>query len=336
MLRLINILMIGGLALGLAACGDGTSSDGSGAGNNGVTSEGVTTADDGDAKADGGQTEFVITIGDWTMAPGKETTRCIQKRLGNTQAIMVRSITTQLSEGSHHLIIYRSNADDEILEPQVCQPFVETLGGATVPLMVTEIPEETLRFPEGTGIELAANQMIRIEAHYLNYFPNDIVAHADITFEAYAETSTVEKVDMLFFGHGNIYLAPGEEHTSDWHYFDVPNGAKVFALTGHTHAYGTLVEIRTAAGLNDPGEQIYPGEKPFVWSEAPIEQFDPPFEFDSGRGLQMRCSWKNTSKMPVYFGQSAKDEMCFLWAYYYPSQGYRLCAVPFFSCSDDG
>jgi hypothetical protein len=242
-----------------------------------------------------------------------------------------------MAKGSHHLIIYRSKATDEMLSPTPCMPFVETLGGTTIPIMVSEIAEETLTFPEGTGMEFEANQMIRIEAHYINYYTHTITAHADVTFKAHEAGADIQKVDMLFFGHGNINLAPGAEHTSNWHYFDVPNNSKVFAVTGHMHAMGTNVEIKLANGQNDKdGQQIYPGEKPFVWNEAPVEQFNPSLEFPSGQGLSMRCSWKNTTNKTIAFGQSATDEMCFLWAYYYPSKGYRICIGGLINCFDDG
>jgi hypothetical protein len=31
----------------------------------------------------------------------------------------------------------------------------------------------------------------------------------------------------------------------------------------------------------------------------------------------------------VKFGESFNDEMCFLWQYYYPSQGFQLCVDGF-------
>jgi hypothetical protein len=39
----------------------------------------------------------------------------------------------------------------------------------------------------------------------------------------------------------------------------------------------------------------------------------------------MKCAWHNTSGQRVRLGESADDEMCFFWAYYYPSQGSKLC-----------
>jgi len=45
----------------------------------------------------------------------------------------------------------------------------------------------------------------------------------------------------------------------------------------------------------------------------------------TGGGFDFECSWHNTSGSQVGFGESANEEMCFFWAYYYPSQGSKVC-----------
>ena len=61
------------------------------------------------------------------------------------------------------------------------------------------------------------------------------------------------------------------------------------------------------------------------WSEPATVYQDPPFEVPSGGGFRFSCSWNNTSDKSVKFGESANDEMCFFWAYYYPSAGAKVC-----------
>jgi hypothetical protein len=56
--------------------------------------------------------------------------------------------------------------------------------------------------------------------------------------------------------------------------------------------------------------------------------FSPPLSFDGSQGFRYRCSWDNTTDTRLTFGESARQEMCFFWAYYYPSQGYRICVNP--------
>ena len=61
------------------------------------------------------------------------------------------------------------------------------------------------------------------------------------------------------------------------------------------------------------------------WSNPALKMFDPPIAFDGTNGLSYQCSWQNGTDQAVQFGESALNEMCFVGAYYYPSQGFDLC-----------
>ncbi len=268
-------------------------------------------------------------VGDWQMTTGQEATKCVVKRLDNPDVLWVSQIRTQLAKGSHHLIIYKSEETVERTTPFNCDPFVETLKGNTFPLMITQIREETLAFPNGVAFKFEPNQMVRLEAHYNNYFPDTtITAHGDVHFDGIAAEDVVAEANMLFYGNPDFEIPPGK-YSTPWRYLSVLPNTHVFAVTGHTHAYGTNVEIAMSTNVDDEGMSLYPMEDaPFVWDEPPVETFDPALTFDGNQGFRYRCSWDNTTNNDLGFGESANQEMCFLWAYYYPSQGYRICVSP--------
>lgn len=272
------------------------------------------------------QAEYKTFIGDWKLPAGKEITKCVLKRLTNKQEVWVSGIHTQNNKGSHHLIIYKSAATEEQTTPFNCDPFIEVVSGETVPLMISQISEEELNFPNGIAFRFEPNQMVRIEAHYLNYLPNEITAHADITFKTIAKEDVKDEANILFYGSPDFSLPPGQVTASDVWFLDVWKDSKIFAITGHTHQYGTDVKIYKSNSEQNQGELVYPpAGQTFDWSEAPVTYFDPPLEFDGNQGFHYQCIWKNTGKKTVGFGESAEQEMCFFWAYYYPSKGYRLC-----------
>jgi len=283
------------------------------------TSETSDTTATGDVTA---PTSYTLELGGWTLQPGTETTRCIVVRLGNVGKIWVPRIHSTLSKGSHHFVIYRSGDSVERTTPFNCQPFSETLGGATVPLMISQTREESLELPPDVAFELEPNQMIRLEAHYLNYFTEPITTQATITFEVMPADQTPLVADFLFYGTVAIFIPSGKSLTTPWNYYSVPSGLQVFAMTGHTHQLGTNVEVDFATSA-DAGTSVYPPEgKSFRWSEAPVAYFDPPIAFTADQGFRFRCSWTNTTDQAVGFGESATEEMCFFWAYYYPSRGF--------------
>lgn len=272
---------------------------------------------------------YSTNLSAWTMQPKEETTRCVVKRLDNAGEIWINAISTKLAKGSHHLIVYRSDATVEELVPFKCQPFTETLSGGNIPLMITQLPSETLTLPKGVAFKFAAKQMIRLEAHYLNYFKDPIEAQGEVDFHTMKKSDVQNQADMLFYGTPDFSLPPGKAVSTPWNYMNAMPGTKVFALTGHTHALGTNVEIALAEGaVKADSALIYPKDVPYLWSEPPIVKYDPPLNLDDTHGVQYRCTWNNTTQKNVGFGESANSEMCFFWAYYYPSQGYRMCINP--------
>src|SRR4051812_37940954 len=113
----------------------GTTSGGGGAG--GTAGSGATmttggTATTGSAMASTGtgstlEDSFSVQFGPVTIAPGKENTQCVLVRLDNAAMLHVGQIHNELSQGSHHLIVYRTNDTEEKLTPYDCQPFSDLL-----------------------------------------------------------------------------------------------------------------------------------------------------------------------------------------------------------------
>ena len=68
------------------------------------------------------------------------------------------------------------------------------------------------------------------------------------------------------------------------------------------------------------------------WSDPPVELFPEFLDFPkkggsnfSSKGLSFQCKWNNPTPNTVKFGEGFNDEMCFIWHYYFPSQGFQVC-----------
>jgi len=278
----------------------------------------------------GGQS-YLLSWGPIEVPPGTEDTRCMTVRLGNEIPVKIHQIHNSLGGTSHHFIVYRvADGAEENATPEPCFPFVDTLDPtAGAPLMITQRAEEDLILPDGVAFTLQPNQLIRLEMHYVNPSPTDtLMASATSELFAMPDSEFLYEADFLFIGNPDIDLPsmPGMQ-TLGPTWFPVPSsldGAQVFAVTGHTHHLGVNVDVAMAPSEDDPGSMIYEPVG-FSWSEPETVFHDPPLVMPENGGFRFNCSWVNDTGGRVGFGESVEDEMCFFWAYYYPSQGSKVC-----------
>ncbi|MDC0742049.1 monooxygenase [Polyangium mundeleinium] len=322
-LAIVGCSSSGNVDLGAGAAGPG------GAGGSGGSGGGGTGGGGGSGGSGGGTTSYTVTFDPVKVAPGTEHTQCVVKRLGNDVLERIHEIRNVLPTGSHHLIVYRTNDTVEQLEPFDCQPFADTLDPSKgAPVMITQKHEDTLTLPDGVAFTMQPNQMVRLEMHYLNASLSEIDVSATSTFYTMKEADFKDEADFLFIGNPDINIAPHTKATLGPTFLPLPAdlvGSKFFGITGHTHQWGKDVTVSWAPSKNGADTTVYDVDG-WLWSEPPTVVHDPPFQVPEGGGFRFTCSWDNQSSQQVGFGESANDEMCFFWAYYYPSKGSRVCA----------
>jgi hypothetical protein len=272
---------------------------------------------------------YTLDFGPINVPPGTENTQCIVKRLGNTAPVHVGQIHDVLGDASHHMIVYRVNDTTERTTPFDCKPFTDTLNPADgSPLVITQKRDDTVQLPPGVGFTLDTNQMLRIEMHYINPDAAPVTLHSTSTMFVLPEMQYRDEASFLFVGDPAISIPPMSQATLGPVFFPVPDkyaNSKFFAITGHEHRLGTNVQVWTATGVDDPAPKPVYQVPGWQWSEPKTVMYDPPFQVPAGGGLRFQCDWSNNSTSMIGFGESATAEMCFFWAYYYPSQGASVC-----------
>ena len=314
---------------GLVACSNG-GTDGTGGGKatggagSGTQATGSGSAGGSYVPPEGSQT---VVFGPIDVASGVENTQCVTKRLGNLGAIHVGEIHNQLIGVSHHMIVYKVADTVEQPVPYDCKPFTATADPTKgAPLMITQKHEETLTLPDGVAFTLAPDQMVRLEMHYINagLTPGTIEGRA--TFVPIADAAFQNEAGFFFAGSIDISLQPNTTTAIDA-FIKAPAdlaGKNFFGFTGHEHKFGTGVTVSIGQTKADPGIAAY-DDPAFSWSEPPTQFHKPPIVLPAGSGFDLKCKWNNTSSSVVGFSESADDEMCFFWSYYYPDAGARVC-----------
>ena len=262
------------------------------------------------------------SIGPIDVPAGVETTQCIVVPLGNTEEVVMNGYTIQLSEGSHHLIVYMTT-DAENDDPVNCVPFAGLAVGTDLPIVFANKKQETWVFPEGIAVDIPANQMVKIEGHYINTTANDLQGTGTVTFSTTpkATSPAFQPANFDFFGTTKINIPPNSTWTTGQLFQVGLAGTHLISVTTHQHELGTGIQV-WAGNPGDTSDQI---ADDLDWSNPSWNLIDPQFDFDGTNGLTYQCSWTNTTDETVSFGESALDEMCFVGGYYYPSQGMNLC-----------
>jgi hypothetical protein len=230
------------------------------------------------------------------------------------------------------LIVYKADMDATEQTTRVdCQPFTGALNasGMIAPIAITQRADDPIFLPNGVAYTFAANQMVKLEMHYKNSGDAPLEVMGTVDFYAADPTTIQHEAAILFAGSPDIDIPMGGSQTL--HQFFKPpasvnfSNAKFFAITGHTHRLGTQVKVRTGASASGPFNEVY-APTPFLWDE-PATATPPEFMLPPGGGFDFECSWTNTNTTggAVKFGESADKEMCFFWAYYYPSIGSKVC-----------
>jgi hypothetical protein len=329
------------MGCGAIGCGNTVQNETGGAGGTGGGTGGSTTGTmpNGGGGAGGGTGggdpvpgQQSATFGPLTVKSGSENTQCIQVRLKNMGTLRAHQIHNVLSQGSHHMIVYKTNDTTEKLTPYDCQPFVDTLNPEKgLPLMITQKHDDLLTLPANVAYTLDPMQMIRLEVHFINATANDIDVTATTTFLPIADSDYKYEGGFLFLGDPDINIAPMSTAKLGPVFLplttllpDLADKAKFFALTGHEHQWGTNVTVSLAKDANDPGTSLYDVPN-WSWSEPQTVNLDPEVTVPKGGGFKFSCEWNNKSMSAVKFGESANNEMCFFWAYYYPSNGAFVC-----------
>jgi hypothetical protein len=312
----------GGSATGGTGGSGGATGGAGGAtgGNGGTGAAGGGGSVDAGAIDAGGSPTYDVAVGPITLAPGEERTVCVDKKIAANHSVDVVKIASEMTKGGHHLVFYKSAATVESTTPFACQTFRDVLGG-TVPLYIAQKPSTELNFPAGVAYTMPASQMLRVELHFVNTTPQPLAVTGTVHLGEAKEGTITEHANLMFYGNVGIFLPPQSMATVGPSFHAIAPGRKIFGLTGHQHRLGTSVTIELAPDALTSGTELY---KNTNWDEPPLTIFNPPLTPTGTQGLRYTCTYNNTTNGIVTFGENADQEMCFLWAYYYPDQGFDI------------
>jgi hypothetical protein len=329
LLAIRPILVVSSLLLAVPAC-SGSTDQPTGTTSGTSTGSGSGTGGTGGTPFDAGApfTTYTASIGPITLGAGVEQTNCIVIHLGNMVGGFVRRFRADLSEGSHHMIVYQSLDTVESPTPTPCQALSGILTGEH-PVFIAQQANSDLLFPSdesGTpvGFQIDPDQMVKIEFHTINTTSAPLEVTGKALIDTVPLSTKVTVSDLAFWGTTKILIPANGSYDTGVQYQAAIPGTKSFAVTTHQHHLGTEMQVWYGTGATDLSDRVADGKD---WSNPPLVMLNPVLDFpaDGSKGLAYECHWVNPTAKAVFFGEGFNNEMCFLWHYYYPSQGFQYC-----------
>jgi hypothetical protein len=257
----------------------------------------------------------------FTLDPGQETSSCYTQHLKNASPIHVIRLEAALGAGFHHFTVYQTDEStssfgegfascpDELAILLTKQPI---LGGTRASVDYS--------FPDGLALELPANAVITIRLHFLNATTQKQTAEMAVNFYEPPDAGPKELVGGYGLTTFEINLPPHQQTTitKDCTMHD---RMRLLTMSSHFHGFG----IGARAQLTHAGEAPITLYESTGSGAARIVAFDRPPLVLEGDVIHFECTYDNEQDVPVHFGLTAKDEMCFVFGYYYHDTGPVAC-----------
>jgi hypothetical protein len=246
----------------------------------------------------------------WVVPPGSaDTYKCV--RIPVTEETWVSGFRAIAPAGTHHTVVTVSTNGTHLGEH-------DCTGGSgdMQMLFAAGVGTADLQFPEGVAIKLVPGQYINLNLHLFN--ATDTPLSGTSIVEAFRSDAAgiVHEADMTFVGTMAINIpSDGQPHS-------VTGGCAIdrtwnmFAVWPHMHQHATHQRFDVTRG----GVVTTVLDEPYTFEEQghyPIA----PIVLQPGDRVDTSCTYVNTTGVPLRYGDSSNDEMCFTGVYKYPAGG---------------
>jgi hypothetical protein len=289
----------------------------------------------GGAAGSGGESPaFTIVTPDVTVPPSSTASDCYYFRASNASALAVKRWTSDMTPGTHHLIVYAGSAGqpaDGTLSTAACGVGSSTTFPPWLFASHTAHGELTLPADDGTGkpvgMALAAGQPMVIQMYFVNATATAVAAHVTLSGYAYPVGTTYTQTDAFVTYNNSISIAPQATGVLAAKTCNVPSGVKFWRVSTESHMQSTATDLKDGASVlftstnwENPGAM--------TWLAAPF------YTFASG-AMTYECTYNNTGAnmgSVIHSGASFQtDEVCMGIGYFFPSTGPKFCldSTPF-------
>jgi hypothetical protein len=189
------------------------------------------------------------------------------------------------------------------------------LSGGVLYAQSTQVTAESQAFAEGAAVRIPPWSRIIGGVHFLNYLPEPITTHAELTLKVLPVEEVTAKLTPFQLIYGDLHINP--EAQSEFYaecdisatyeeLFKEPLDMKIHYLLPHYHNLGNGFRTSILGGDRD-GEVLL--ENGIYEVEPWGKVFDPPIDLAGANGLSFMCGFDNPTSEEVGWG-IGDQEMC--------------------------
>lgn len=236
--------------------------------------------------------------------------------IGNTEDIYVTSFQSKCRAGTHHLVAYGYEDENDPLNPQIGvmrdQNRADGRGNfrsnmnMDINFFTAQSDEFTLQFPPGMAVYLKGGATMDLNSHYFNRTEETRFGEVYLNIHTVdsSQVNTILYTDLVD-NSDELRLPPRQTTTITHTELATDQHMLIHSITSHMHKRGKLFRIYVAGGPRD-GELLLESND---YKHPPQIFLDTPLEIVPGTGLRTEVTYENETDREITFGVTSEDEM---------------------------
>lgn len=261
-------------------------------------------------------TGFQVHVPPFPVPPQFEREWFMRLPIGNTQDIYVTRFHSKCRPGTHHLVAYGYQDENDPLNPQIGvmrdQNRADGRGNfrsnmnMDINFFTAQTEEFALDFPPGMAVYLKGGATMDLNSHYFNI--TDQTQFGEVYLNVHtvdsSQVSTILYTELVD-NSDELRLPPRQTTTISHTELATDQHMMLYSITSHMHKRGKLFKVFVAGGPRD-GELLLESND---YKHPPQIFLDTPLEIVPGIGLRTEVTYENETDRVITFGVTSEDEM---------------------------
>lgn len=269
---------------------------------------------------------FQVHVGPFFLAENEEEEYFWKYPTELSDDVEVDKLEVLFGPYSHHFIMF------EYLNPafanQKRNGFRLDNAHSSTQLVTVQQYADTLDLPEGSAFFWDKGNVLDMNTHYVNYSQTKVAScEAYVNIYTKPKGTAAQEMKVALLANTNIYIPnDGNTHTFEAYTLNRNTETFLWALTSHTHQWGTDFNVYTRNVIGSRDDLIFDSEYEdgdptkfffgYDYRHPPIRYYSDFLSLKPNEGLIYEASYVNNGSVPARWGDTSDDEMMVLAFFY--------------------